>query len=1088
MGDALRPPLRAAAGPIAVETGLLDEMAPWIDEIRGEPRQLADPVWVVVPSRSLREHLCAAIVARFGSVVGVSVRTLTSLALEIGEGSGRSAPAHSDLGWILVRQLAREETALRDGFEGFLDGYGAVEAAVSDLLDAGFEAHHAESVEEGILASGGTGPEIERARALVRVAARAEVAFAKGPVGHRSQLFRAARESIELDPEAALPGRALFLHGFSDATGVQSDLIEALVRVGGARIWLDRSPVVGADVGELAFGRRFRERLEGVAGGIEVPANRPERPRVAVLYAPGPHAEARAVAVRIRALLDAGARAERIGVVARSLTAYGVPLRLHFHRLGIPFSALSERGPAGAAGRQLIGLLEVLAEGARTPAERWLDVQALPGRSLPTATGVECADLRLYLHARGVARLADVARLELRDEDTLALPVRSGRSVSETGDVGRPRRHLERGTVARAIAAAATLCARLDNWPESDRLDAHRMRLRQVVDEDLGWRRDRPVRSTLDPLDPLDELDAALRAAGPDDFELTRADFLLLLNRVLNPRVGSLLGGEGAGVQVLNVMEARARTFDHLFVVGLGRNLFPRTVTEDLLLPDPLRRRLRAVLPELPVKAEGRSEERFLFAQLVAASPAVTLTCPITDDDGKAQAPSPLVEGLVADWNLPDPERVPWLFGSRGLGLVEPRASRPARPAHEHAVLAGLYGSRRRFEGVLRMALDEARGANEDGAADSSALARSRCAVLTELDPTGGLRRELGPYFGFTGERQESPPTITTLESIAHCPWQTFLGRVLGLDPPPDALGALPRVEPRTLGNLVHHVLERIARDVLGDPAEDLEAALKRDGAQVDWPDAETLDPLIRRCAESAAREQGISLPGFARILALEARRRLALAREHDWPIAGAGPTVLGAELTGSVRVRDAGGRIRTLGFRADRVDRSDEGLCFTDYKTGKPGPRQTTRAAREKDYRSRVEAGVLLQAAAYAHAGGRHGPARGRYLYLNPDVAPELSSFEVRSDDLGFAEAFENAVRILLGVWDRGSFTPRLVDTRGVEPRRCATCEVKVACLRGDSGARRRLAEWTRRSGADRREVPAEAALRSLWSLGKES
>jgi len=43
MGDALRPPLRAAAGPIAVETGLLDEMAPWIDEIRGEPRQLADP-------------------------------------------------------------------------------------------------------------------------------------------------------------------------------------------------------------------------------------------------------------------------------------------------------------------------------------------------------------------------------------------------------------------------------------------------------------------------------------------------------------------------------------------------------------------------------------------------------------------------------------------------------------------------------------------------------------------------------------------------------------------------------------------------------------------------------------------------------------------------------------------------------------------------------------------------------------------------------------------------------------------------------------------------------------------------------------
>ena len=365
---------------------------------------------------------------------------------------------------------------------------------------------------------------------------------------------------------------------------------------------------------------------------------------------------------------------------------------------------------------------------------------------------------------------------------------------------------------------------------------------------------------------------------------------------------------------------------------------------------------------------------------------------------------------------------------------------------------------------------------------------------MPTLDPTGGIRRDLGPYFGFAGERRESAPTITTLESIAHCPWQTFLGRVLRIEAPPDALGALPRIEPRTLGNLVHRVLERIARDALGDPTEDLEAALQRGGARVDWPDAETLDPLIRRCAESAAREQGISLPGFARILALEARRRLALAREHDWPTAGAAPTVLDAELTGSGRVRDAGGRIRTLGVRADRVDRVDRvergdvGLCFTDYKTGKPGPRQKTRTAREKDYRTRVEAGVLLQAAAYAHGGSRYGPARGRYLYLNPEATRELRSFEVRSDDVGFIEAFERAVRILLGVWDRGSFFPRLVDARGVEPRRCTACEVKMACLRGDSGARRRLEEWTRRSGADRRDVPAEAALRALWSLGKDT
>ena len=1071
MGHAGRQPLRAAAGPIAVEAALLDEMSPWIEEVRGMPERLADPVRLIVPSRSLREHFSAAIVARFGAVVGVSVRTLTSLALEIVERSERGVPIHRDLGWILVRQLAREETALRDGFEGFVDGYGAVEAAVSDLLDAGFEAHHAESVEEGILASAGTGPAVERARAVVRVAARAEGAFAKGPAGHRSQLFRCACECIERDSAAAPASRGFLLHGFSDATGVQSDLIEALVRVSGARVWLDRPSLVGArgSGADLAFGRRFRERLEGVAGGIEVEPNRSERPRVAVLHAPGPDAEARAVAGRIRALIDAGAAPERIGVVARSLTAYGVPLRLHFHRLGVPYSALGERGPSGAAGRQFIALQEVLARGARTPAERWLDVQVLPGRSSPTATAVERADLRRALNARGVARLADVAVLDAEE---------NRRDAAEDG----PAPSL-RGAIEQAMAAAANLCARLADWPDWDRLGAHRVRLRQIVDEDLGWRREASVRSQPDPMSPCDELDAALRAAGPDDFELTRADFLLLLERVLTPLLGSSLGGEGAGVQVLNVMEARARTFDHLFVVGLARGLFPRTVSEDPLLPDELRRRLRAVLPDLPVKAEGRDEEHFLFGQLVAASPALTLTCPITDDDGKAQAASPLLEGLVSEWDLSEPERVPWLFASSGIRLV---GAREPRPAHEHAILAGLYGSRQRFEGAFRMALDEARDAAVDEAAGSMALARSRCAVLTELDPTAERRRELGPYFGFIGERGESIPTITALESTAQCPWQTFLIRALRLEAPPDALGALPRVEPRTLGILVHSVLEQIARDALDGPAEDLEAALQRDGARVEWPEPETLDRLIRRCAESAARGQGISLPGFARILALAARPRLALAREHDWPRPGVAPTVLDAELTDAVSVRDAEGRMRRLVFRADRVDRSDVGLCFTDYKTGKPAATQQSSNAREREYRSRVEAGVLLQAVAYAHAGGRHGPASGRYLYLSPEAAPETRSFEVRSDDVGFARSFEGAVRILLDGWDRGCFFPRLVDDRGVEPRRCTVCEVKLACVRGDSGARRRLEEWTRRPEADRRDAPAEAAMRALWFLGK--
>ena len=69
------------------------------------------------------------------------------------------------------------------------------------------------------------------------------------------------------------------------------------------------------------------------------------------------------------------------------------------------------------------------------------------------------------------------------------------------------------------------------------------------------------------------------------------------------------LGGEGAGVQILDATEARGRTFDHLFLIGLNGGVFPRTLREDPVLGDPLRRVLArsgtSVLPDLPVKREG---------------------------------------------------------------------------------------------------------------------------------------------------------------------------------------------------------------------------------------------------------------------------------------------------------------------------------------------------------------------------------------------------------------------------------------------------------------------------------------------------
>ena len=78
---------------------------------------LGRPIRIVVPSRSLREHLAASCVARFGgAVAGVAIQTLAGLGESIlarcGEASGARASDRA-LFALRVRGLARRERALR---------------------------------------------------------------------------------------------------------------------------------------------------------------------------------------------------------------------------------------------------------------------------------------------------------------------------------------------------------------------------------------------------------------------------------------------------------------------------------------------------------------------------------------------------------------------------------------------------------------------------------------------------------------------------------------------------------------------------------------------------------------------------------------------------------------------------------------------------------------------------------------------------------------------------------------------------------------------------------------------------------------
>lgn len=1103
-----------ASGALAAEALLLERLDSLLAEARRDPALLARPVRIVVPSRSLRLHLATALVRRRGrSVAGLSIQTLFGLASEILERAGEAAPRGSRLFDVLAQRAARAEASLRRGLEDLADGFSAVTGTVRDLLDAGLEPVHAEAADEALASDGpaaASRAEVERARALVRAAARAEKWMGELGIGRVSTLLRRAAELLETGDDHCLPARAVLVHGFADATGVATDLLQALLKHHGAWLVLDHPPKPEGGGVERAFTERFAERLAHSArvepAAPTVPAAREEgAARLEAFEAVGAEAEARELAHHVRALLDGGARPEGIGVVARDLDAYRAALRRHLHRLGIPFSGVGERGALGSAGRRIRAFLELLRQGEAVPSDRWLDAMAaLPPFSLEGSGGR--VDLRLAFYSLGLGRLRDVAGLEVEEvlrNNTYALPIRQGLRTAGGGEgeadgddfaddseasLRRNEAHARRRRVSGSLLRAAVRAARrtrerLAAWPDEAPLDQHLTRLYELLGTDLGWEDGSgeagPVVAALEELER--EIPAGLR--------LDREELRLLLERLLESAGASDLGGQGGGVQVLSVVEARGRTFDHLFVPGLNRDVFPRGIREDPLLPDDLRRILQRVLPDVPIKRAGFDEERYLFAQLLSASPAVTLSWQAADDDGKPLSPSPLVERLRQRLDV---AKAPPLWALPAAGRLP-----GPRTAAEHAVMAALHAPRRWLGRVLALAIEEGRsGLAYAGSVPTpfdlppARLAAARMAVLEEMDPDlrtpegRSARSRLGPYFGFIGRLPgvEGEPRlrelyVTQLENLSACPWQLFLVRLLRIEPTPDPLSSLPGVDALLLGNVVHATLERICQPPgRPEPGADVRAL---DPVGVFWPHEDEVGRVLREEALRLLKEEGIHLPGLARALAERARPMLDTARDVDWA-SGAVP-VLATELESELDVGEAPGRLRRVLFKADRVDRSAGGLViWTDYKTGKPISQARRPDVRRRHFLDRVRAGTHLQAVAYLL--GSPGESKGRYLFLKPGLAEDVREIAVTTADEDFVAAFAAASEAVLAAWEEGSFFPRLVEPDGrSEPSRCGFCAVAEACLRGDSGSRQRLSEWTVAAPSPGSE---EAALLRVWRL----
>ncbi len=1075
------PDARAAE---AALLALLDELLPAGRAADGSTRA---PVRVLVPSNSLRVDLLARLAQRRPAWIGLEVSTLRTFALELLRADGEPPPRGAALLAIELERAARRRRPLVAAFHEFTDGWSALAAAARDLVDAGFVPELLEPMQELLQAEA---PQLAartalRARELFEALAEALRRLDEQGLAPDAHLWARASERIS-SPGAASGGplrraRATVLHGFADATGAVADLLAALARQPETRVLLPTPGDVSGDSGLPRFGARLRERFEAAAGPPQLLPATAAAPVVRELVAPTPDLEVRAIAFAVAADLEAGVSAERIAIVLRDPSRYRAHLSRELARQGIPFSGSTAFGPPAPELRRAGVLLAALERADDCPIEVALGLAGDSARSDSAAIALALGSLGI--HRLGGVRVLAPGSFARWRERGFPLPVRAAIETIEPDDgaatgndaaaldaATRPqqstlaRRRIAVTSLELAVVALQSLHSALAALPPEGTWQEMAAGVTRVATV-LG-RHAELERSLL--LSALARVELDL----PAGYRIDRRELLGLLHTALEADGRRPLGGCGGGVQLLSVVEARGRTFDRLYLPGLVRGHFPRPVAAEPVLPDGLRRRLRELLPDLPVKAEGHDEDRFLFAQLLGAAPQVVLSRP-RHDEGKPLTASPLLEAVRRGTEL-------------SVLAVEPGEL----SLLDRAIAAGLQAGAAALPDLLPVALEEGRRRYAPSAPEAplSAAGSARWRILVEFDADPRARawparlQPFGPYSGFTGRADLlAPPSATLLEGLAHCAWQAFLQRDLRLAPLPDPEALLPEVDRRWVGTVVHEVLAQLAREADDGraPALRFAATSRQPGTPIRWPDDAQLAELVRNSVTATLDAAGRPHAALARLVEREALERLLVVRRLD----EAEPAAwIGAEVEGTAVV--AGAAVR---FRVDRLSRLGERLVLTDFKIGAPDStlRLKTVKARVRRLLAEVRSGARLQAALYLAAAAAEGqPALARYTFLDPDLEEPLRQHELEAS-AETAEALEHAATVLLTARRRGLHPPRLLEpNRNQEFSGCAWCEVAEACVRGDSGFRVRLERWHEHQEQRVERSEPDETLWRLWRL----
>jgi RecB family exonuclease len=509
-----------------------------------------------------------------------------------------------------------------------------------------------------------------------------------------------------------------------------------------------------------ALDMRFVDFDEGIAGALwrsTLPPPRGDSP-VEIIEAPTPDAELRAVAARVRRLVDAGTAPEDIAIAVRAPRARRVAEELA--RVGL---LLDDRRGAPVLSAPVARLV--------------LDVALLGERRFAREDVLAVVASR-YVDFPGVERLRRDARA--RGATGLALPELAGLP--------------EEATLAEHAGALAALLGRLRVGDRARQLDAP-----NEDDEDEGDALHAVIARDQAAMDVVDDVLARLARRGE---RATRSGFVAILADLLAEATLPPRRRRGGAVELCALEDLAGRAFEHVFLPELVET----PPAADGIYGD---RERRALNQHLGRRAFPDDEERAPFATLLLTH---ALTCArrsailsyATTDGERAQVRSRFCDEVqrAAPWLAPVqvPRSPVWPLAQAAaaedvLARValelwsDPKGRVPPAPSRGVAT-ADLAVVRKRM------------GPRLDRVAALAEIERGRWRYFAGEEPAHAW---VGAVPGRAAGTAAAPLTARQLEELANCPFTFFAARVLAVEPSAEVDEAAP---PQTVGALAHRILE----------------------------------------------------------------------------------------------------------------------------------------------------------------------------------------------------------------------------------------------------------------------------------------